>query len=100
MALALTYQSTGALLLGAARAPRPRRLGWLGEGGGLGVLHIALVQDCLRQLYERRLYVDVCLKLNKKCDSCSKLIVPKYINPNLYSVTNKYLIPFRVIKYI
>ena len=53
------------MLLGAARAPGTRRLGWLREGGWLGVLHIALVQDSLRQLYERRLYVDVCLKLNK-----------------------------------
>ena len=63
MALALTYQSTGALLLGTAWASRPRRLGWLGEGGGLGVLNIALVQDRLRQLDKRRLDVDVCLKL-------------------------------------
>ena len=63
MALALTYQSTGALLLGAAWAPRPRRLGWLGEGGRLRVLNIALVQDRLRQLDKRRLDVDVCLKL-------------------------------------
>ena len=63
MALALTYQSTGAMLLGATRTPRPRRLGRLGEGGGLGVLHVALVQDRLRQLDKRRLDVDVGLKL-------------------------------------
>ena len=52
------------MLLGAARTPRPRRLGRLGEGGGLGVLHVALVQDRLRQLDKRRLDVDVGLKLN------------------------------------
>ena len=61
--LTLTYQSAGALLLGAARAPRARRRGWLGEGGGLGVLHVTLVQDRLRQLDKRRLDVDVGLKL-------------------------------------
>ena len=51
------------MLLGAARTSRPRRLGRLGEGGGLGVLHVTLVQDRLRQLDKRRLDVDVGLKL-------------------------------------